>query len=88
MKFHHSYVEGTVLGPIINNCSLDQIRKEGKGYQNGNIQLKPLEFVDEIADPNDEYIQGQQSNHLISSILERKSLFCCREMQSLKIWYH
>ena len=26
--------QGTVLGPILNNCSLDQIYKEGKGYQN------------------------------------------------------
>ena len=45
--------QGTVLSPILNNCSLDQIRKEGTGYQNGNIQLKPLEFIDDIADPNE-----------------------------------
>ena len=66
--------QGTVLGPIHNSCSLDQICKEGKSYQNGNIQLKPPEFVDDIADPNDGYCQAQQSNHVISSILERKKL--------------
>ena len=64
--------QGTVLGPILNNCSLDQICKEGKSYQNGNIQLKPLEFVDDIADPSDGYCQTEQSNLVISSILEHK----------------
>ena len=66
--------QGTVLGPILNNCSLDQICKEGKSYQNGNIQLKLLEFVDDLADPSDGYCQAQQSKHVISSILERKKL--------------
>ena len=57
--------QGAVLGPMINNCSLDQICNEGKGYQNGNIRSKPLKFVDDIADPSDEYFQAQQSNHVI-----------------------
>ena len=43
----------------INNCSLDQICKEGKSYQNGNIQLKLPEFVDDTVDPNDGYCQAQ-----------------------------
>ena len=34
--------QGTVLGPILNNCSFDQICKENISYQNRNIQLKPL----------------------------------------------
>ena len=46
----------------------------GNRYQNGNLQLKPLEFVDDIANPNDGYCQAQQSNHVISSILEHKKL--------------
>ena len=71
--------QGTVLSPILNNCSLDQICKEGKGYQNGNIQLKPLEFVDDIADPYDGYCQAQQSNHVINSILECKNLIFATE---------
>ena len=83
--FNNLVLQGTVLGPIINNCSLDQICKEGKGYQNGNIQLKPPEFVDDIADPNDEYFQAQQSNHVISSILERKRLaFAAKKCKVLK----
>ena len=39
--------QGTALGPILNNCSLDQVCKEGRGYQNGNIQLKSLDFDDD-----------------------------------------
>ena len=77
--------QGTVLGPILNNCSLDQICKEGKSYQNGNIQLKRLEFVDDIADPNNGYCQAQQSNHVISSILEGKKLtFAAEKCKTLK----
>ena len=59
--------------------------QEGKSYQNGNIQLKPLEFVDDIADPNDGYCQAQQSNLVISSILERKKLtFAAEKSKILK----
>ena len=77
--------QGTVLGPILNNCSLDQICKESKSYQNGNIQLKPLEFVDDIADSNDGYCQAQQSKHVISSILEHKKLtFATEKCKVLK----
>ena len=25
--------QGTVLGPVLNNCSLDRVPKEGSGYQ-------------------------------------------------------
>ena len=44
--------QGPVLGPILNNCSLDDVRKERKGYQYGTAEMKPFEFVDDIADPN------------------------------------
>ena len=70
--------QSTVLGTILNNWSLDQICKEGEVYQNGNIQLKPLEFVDDIADPNDGYCQAQQSSHVINSILECKKVLLQR----------
>ena len=56
-----------------------------KSYQNGNIQLKPPEFVDDIADPNDRYCQAQQSNLVISSILDRKKLtFAAEKCKILK----
>ena len=44
--------QGTVLGPVLNNCSLDRVPKEHSGYQMGLVNIKSLEFVDEIANVN------------------------------------
>ena len=66
--------QGTVLGPILNNCSLDDVCKEGKGYQYGTVELKPLEFVDDIADPNRNKYDAQISDKVIIGIQELKKL--------------
>ena len=42
--------QGTVLGPVLNNCSLDDNCAEGQGYIMGTVEIKALEFVDDIAD--------------------------------------
>ena len=42
--------QGTVLGPVLNNCSLDENCAEGQGYITGTVEIKALEFVDDIAD--------------------------------------
>ena len=44
--------QDTALGPILNNCSLDRVPKESSGYQMGLVNIKSLEFVDDIADVN------------------------------------
>ena len=44
--------QGTVLGPVLNNCSLDRFSKESFGYNFGSVGIKPLEFVDDIANPS------------------------------------
>ena len=44
--------QGTVLGLVLNNCSLGDVFDASRGYQYGNIEIKPLEFVDDIADQN------------------------------------
>ena len=59
--------QGTVLGPTLNNCSLDRICKEGNGYQLGQVNIKPLEFVDDLADPN----HGSMSAHVSNSVIEQ-----------------
>ena len=64
----------TVLGPILNNRSLDDICKEGKGYQYGTVELRPLEFKDDIADPNRNKCDAQISNKIIIGIQELKKL--------------
>ena len=66
--------QDTVLGPILNNCSLDDVCKEGKGYQYGTVELKPLEFVDDIAGPNRNKYDVQISNKVIIGIQELKKL--------------
>ena len=60
--------QGTVLGPILNNCSLDRICKEGNGYQFGQVNIKPLEFVDDLADPNHSSMSAHVSNSVIEQI--------------------
>ena len=64
--------QGTVLGPILNNCSLDDVCKEGEGYQYGSVELKPLEVVDDIAYPNRNKYDAQISNKVITGIQELK----------------
>ena len=41
-----------MLGPVLNNCSLDRVCKESLGYHIGSVGIKSMEFVDDIADPN------------------------------------
>ena len=40
--------QGTVLGPVLKNCSLDRIPVESHGYFLGSVEIKPIEFVDDI----------------------------------------
>ena len=31
--------QGTVLGPMLNNCSLDRVYKEGYSYHLGSVEI-------------------------------------------------
>ena len=42
----------TELGPMLNNCSLDRVCKDGYSYHLGSVEITPVEFVDDTADPN------------------------------------
>ena len=78
--------QGTVLGPILNNCSLDGICSEGHGHNMGTVEIKTLEFVDDIADPNNGYFEALKSNQTISFIQKRKRLtFSAEKCKILKI---
>ena len=44
--------QGTVLGSVLNNCSLDGFSQEGFSYQFGLVEIKTSLFVDSISDPN------------------------------------
>ena len=78
--------EGTVWGPMFNNCSLDDICSEGHGHSMGTVEIKAMEFVDDIADPNNGYFEALKSNQTISFIQKRKSLtFSAKKCKILKI---
>ena len=57
--------QGTVLGPVSNNCSLDDNCAEGQGYIMGTVAIKALEFVDDIADLNSGSENAANSNKII-----------------------
>ena len=44
--------QGIVLGPVLNNCSLDRFSQESFSYRFGSVEIKTSLFVDDISDPN------------------------------------
>ena len=66
--------QGTSLGPILNNCSLDEVCAHSNIYQYGTVEIKSLEFVDDIADANNGSSQAIASHKIITDIIERKRL--------------
>ena len=75
-----------MLGPILNNCSLDRICKEGNGYQFGQVNIKLLEFVDDLADPNHSSMSAHVSNSVIEQIqFEKRLKFSAKKCELLAI---
>ena len=72
--------QGTVLGPVLNNCSLDRISKEGSGYQMGLANIKSLAFVDDIADVDQSFTSLCHNNQLIENIQHEKNQLFFKEM--------
>ena len=66
--------QGTSLGPILNNCSLDEICVHCDSYQYGAVEIKTLEFVDDIPDANNGLPQAFHSHKIITDIITRKRL--------------
>ena len=64
--------QGTVLGPVLNNCSL--VCKESLGYHIGSVEIKSMEFADDIADPNSDEISAKFSNRIVEQIQFEKRL--------------
>ena len=85
-ELKHIVKQGTVLGPILNNCSLDTICRDGSGYQMGHTVIKPMEFVDDLADPNHNIQSASASNQIIEQIQHEKRLkFSVRKCELLVI---
>ena len=66
--------QGTVLGPVQNNCSLDRVCRESLGYHIGSVEIKSMEFVDDIEDPNSDEISPKFSNRIVEQIQFEKHL--------------
>ena len=58
--------QGTVLGPVLNNCSLNKLSADSIGYNFGSVQIKSMEFVDDLADPK----RDKQSALANNAVLE------------------
>ena len=73
-----------MLGPALNNCSLDRICKEWNGYQFGQVNIKSLEFADDLADPNHSLTSAHVSNSVIEQIQFQKGyIFLLRNVSFL-----
>ena len=65
---------------------MDDIYSEGHGHNVGTVEIKAVEFVDDIADPKNGYFEALKSNQAISSIQKRKRLtFSAEKCKILKI---
>ena len=60
--------------PVHNNCSLGDVCDESSGYQYGNIEIEPLEFVDDTADQNMGVEDAVKSNKIITDVINYKKL--------------
>ena len=63
LSFMNIVKQGTVLGPVLNNVSLDRVCKESYSHHLGSVEIRSLEFVDDIADPNSD----RNSDRIIDS---------------------
>ena len=60
--------QGTSLGSIPNNCSLDEVYAHSNSCQYGTVEIKALDFVDDIADANHGSSQAFVSHRIITDI--------------------
>ena len=66
--------QGTVLCLVLNNCALNKMSAQGTGYNFGSVQIKPIEFVDDIADPSREKASAIASNSVLEDIQHEKQI--------------
>ena len=77
---------GTVLGPVLNNCSFNKKSTHSTGKNFGSVQIKPMKFVDDIDDPSREKVSAIASNSVLEPIQHEKRIcFSAIKCELLKI---
>ena len=77
--------QGTGLGPVLNNCSLNKLSTDSIGYNFGSVQ-KSIEFVDDLADLNRDKQSAPASNAVLEAIQhEQRLTFSTEKCELLKI---
>ena len=66
--------QGTVLGPMLNNCPLDRVCKESDSYHLQSVEIRPMEFVHDIADPHSDEVSAKFCNRIVEQIQYEKRL--------------
>ena len=66
--------QGTVLGPVLNNCSLNKLSTDSIGYNFGSVQIKSMEFVDDLANPKRDKQSALAINAVLPAIKHEKRL--------------
>ena len=78
--------KGTVLGPVLYNCSLNKMSTHSTGYNFGSVQIKPMKFVDDIVDASREEASAIASNSVLEAIQHEKRIsFSAEKCELLKI---
>ena len=68
------------LGLFSDNCSRNKVCHESESYKNETVNIKLLEFVDAIADPNDGYSRQERVTVSLSQFKSREVDLRCRQM--------
>ena len=78
--------QGTLLGSVLKNCSLDRVSKESLGYHIGSVEIKSIEFLDDIADLSSDEISAKFSNGIVEQIqFEKRLTLSAEKCDLLKI---
>ena len=76
----------TVLRPVLNNRSLDRVCKISLGYLIGLVEIKSMEFLDDIEDPISDEISAKFSNRIVEQIqFEKRLTLSAEKCEFLKI---
>ena len=65
--------------------AIHTICRDGSGYQMGHAVIKPMEFVDDLVDPDHDIQSASVSNKIIETQHEKRLNFSTRKCELLLI---